>query len=172
MKPPIYVRPLTDQERQQLQTALRSSDAFTMRRAQIILASDRGQPSVQIAAVLGCAQQTARNVLRAFNTVGLACLCKQSNRPKSARPTLDEAKSERLKDLLHQSPRTFDKPSSVWTLALAAEVCFEQGLTPTLMSDETIRQALKRLKSSWKRAKHWISSPDPQYALKKSGGSG
>jgi hypothetical protein len=26
---------------------------------------------------------------------------------------------------------------------------------------------LKRLKTNWKRAKHWITSPDPQYLLKK-----
>src|SRR5919202_1327665 len=35
-------------------------------------------------------------------------------------------RAERLRALLHQSPRTFDKPSSVWTLELAAQVSFEQ----------------------------------------------
>jgi hypothetical protein len=57
----------------------------------------------------------------------------------------------------------------VWTLALAAQVCYAQGITERLVSDETIRRALKRLKSNWKRAKHWITSPDPHYARKKSG---
>ena len=33
-----------------------------------------------------------------------------------------------------------------------------------------IRRALKRLKTNWKRAKHWITSPDPQYLLKKPSG--
>lgn len=169
MKPPIYVRSLTDEERSHLQTALRSSHAFTLRRAQILLASDRRQQAPQIAAALGCAQQTVRNVIRAFNAGGLACLTPGSKRPKSTRPTFDAPQCERLKEILHQSPRAFGKPRSLWTLALAAEVCCEQGLTPTLMSAETIRQALKRLQVGWKRAKHWISSPDPQYALKKSG---
>ena len=36
------------------------------------------------------------------------------------------------------------------------------------ISDETIRETLKRLKVSWQRAKHWITSPDPAYARKKS----
>jgi hypothetical protein len=55
---------------------------------------------------------------------------------------------------------------------LAAEVSFAQGLTPCLVSDEAIRVALRRLGVSWKRAKHWITSPDPAYARKKNGAIG
>jgi hypothetical protein len=44
---------------------------------------------------------------------------------------------------------------------------FQQGLTSRLVSGESVRRALKRLGKSWKRAKHWITSPDPQYLLKK-----
>jgi len=54
-------------------------------------------------------------------------------------------------------------------LSLAAEVAFEQGLTERQLSHESIRQALKRLGVGWKRAKTWITSPDPHYARKKSG---
>jgi transposase len=111
--------------------------------------------------------QTVRNVIHAFNQEGVACLHAQSNRPKTTTPTLDEGKCEQLKHVLHQSPRTFGKNTSIWTLQLAAEVAAEQGLTAQTVSDETIRRALKRLQVGWKRAKHWISSPDPQYALKK-----
>jgi hypothetical protein len=46
-------------------------------------------------------------------------------------------------------------------------VSFAQGLTPRLVSDEAIRVALRRLGVTWKRAKHWITSPDPAYARKK-----
>jgi hypothetical protein len=44
----------------------------------------------------------------------------------------------------------------------AAEVCFEQGLTESLVSIETIRQVLLRLGVGWQRTKHWITSPDPK----------
>ena len=50
---------------------------------------------------------------------------------------------------------------------MAAEVSCEQGLTQNQVSYETIRQALRRLGVGWKRAKHWISSPEPAYAKKK-----
>jgi transposase len=169
MKPPIYVRTLTDEERTQLEAERRTANAFRVRRAQVILASARGLSPKPIAQLVGCAVQTVRNVIHAFNAQGLACVPKQSTRPKSVRPILEAAHCERLQHLLHQSPRTYGKPTGVWTLALAAEVCYEQGVTERLLSDETIRRALKRLEPQWKRAKHWITSPDPHYARKKSG---
>jgi hypothetical protein len=71
-----------------------------------------------------------------------------------------------LGQIVRQSPRTFGHESSVWTLALLAEVAFAQQLTPLKVSDETIRVTLKRLGLAWRRAKHHITSPDPAYPQK------
>jgi transposase len=167
MKPPLFVRPLTEPERQALRDGLRSKDAFTLRRCQILLASADGLRPAQIASRFGCASQTARNAIRAFVAAGIACVREGSHRPATARPEIDEAGCERLRALLHRSPRDFGKPTSLWTLAIAAEVAHAQGITARLVSDETIRQALKRMGVGWKRAKTWITSPDPAYARKK-----
>jgi transposase len=167
MNPPLFVRTLTDPERQALRDGLRSPEAFTLRRCQILLASAEGLRPAQIAARLGCASQTARNAIRAFAAGGIACLREGSHRPTSARPEIDDAGCQRLRDLLHRSPRDFARPTSIWTLALAAEVAHAEGITARLVSDETIRQALKRLGYGWKRAKTWITSPDPAYLRKK-----
>ena len=105
--------------------------------------------------------------MHAFHQRALAVLQPQSSRPHTMAVIFDAGACESLQALLHQSPRTFGKPTSRWTLALAAEVSFAQGLTPRLVSDETIRLALRRLRVSWKRAKHWITSPDPAYLRKK-----
>jgi hypothetical protein len=43
---------------------------------------------------------------------------------------------------------------------MVAEVCQERGLTTALVSDETIRQAIKRLGIRWERARDWITSPE------------
>ena len=150
-----------------IKAGLRSPEAFTLRRCQILLASAEGLRPSLIAARLGCASQAVRNAIRAFQAEGLACLPQKSNRPKSSRPELDLARCERLRALLHRSPRDFGKPTSLWTLALAAEVAFAQGLTARPVSDETIRQALIRLGVGWKRAKTGITSPDPAYAREK-----
>jgi transposase len=167
MKAPVYVRPVTDAERPQLVAGLRSSDAFVHRRSQILLASARGEQAPQIARSLGCDPQTVRNAIVAFNARGLAALRKGSSRPHRFRVAFDLARGEQLRALLHQSPRTFGKPTSVWTLGLAAEVSFEQGLTAERVTGETIRATLERLGIRWKRAKRWITSPDPEYARKK-----
>lgn len=167
MKPPLFVRPLTDEERAALRAGLRSPDAFTLRRCQILMASADGLRPSQIADRLGCASQSVRNAIRAFAAEGLGCLRQKSHRPVSARPELDDAACERLRALLHRSPRDFGKPTSLWTLALAAEVAFAEGITARPVSDETIRQAIRRLGIGWKRAKTWITSPDPAYPRKK-----
>ena len=132
-----------------------------------MLSSGEGRTPRQIARLLGCTDQTVRNVIWAFEREGLTCLEQKSSVPKSRRPELDEAKRERLRALLHQSPRQFGHERSVWTLNLVAEVCFNQGLTKALVSDETIRDALRRLGVRWKRARDWITSPDPEYMRKR-----
>ena len=167
MRAPIFVRPPTDAERGALEAGLRSSDAFTLRRSQIILASARGERAPRIAEALGCDDQTVRNAIHRFNRSGAGALTPGSCTPKRVRKVFDDGRAERLKSLLHQSPRALGKDTGVWTLGLAAEVSFEQGLIEERVSDETIRRVLKRLGVGWKRAKRWISSPDPEYARKK-----
>jgi transposase len=167
MHPPLFVRTLTASERQQLQAALRSSDAFTVRRCQIFLASDNGLRPSQIADNLGCARGTVHNAIHAFHDEGIACLREKSSRPHSAHPSLGPDRADALKDLLHHSPRTLGKPTGLWTLELLAEVGHARGWTPRRLTGEAIRIALKRLGIRWRRAKHWITSPDPAYARKK-----
>ncbi|HZU68348.1 MAG TPA: hypothetical protein VFA09_13820 [Ktedonobacteraceae bacterium] len=58
MRPPIFVRSLSQDEREQIEAGLRSSDAFVLRRCQILLASARsneGQPMPPSATTCRCA---------------------------------------------------------------------------------------------------------------------
>jgi transposase len=167
MKRPIFARPITDAERQQVEAGLRSSHAFVLRRCQILLARARGEQAPQIARHLGCDSQTVRNATWAFNHAGLACLNQGSSRPHTTRTAFPGEKAEALRGLLHQSPRTFNQPTSLWTLELAAQVSFQQGLTPARVSRETIRATLAPMGVRWQRAQEWITSPDPAYARKK-----
>jgi transposase len=172
MKPQLFVAPLSAEQRLGLRAGLRSADAFTVRRCQILLASADGQAPSRIARDLRCSAPTVHHALHAFHREGLDCLTPKSSRPHSARPLLDEAAADPLQELLHQSPRLFGQASSLWTLDRVAEVCFAKGLSPRRLTGETIRVALKRLGISWQRAKHWITSPDPAYARKKKPATG
>jgi transposase len=164
---PLFVRPLNLEERAALEVGLRSQDAFTLRRCQILLASaDRQKPS-RIAKALRCSTQTVRNTIRDFEERGVECLHKGKPVPVTVQPVLDAEKREQVRTILHQSPRNFGKTQSNWTLRLLAEVCHEQGLSDTRLSPPTILDAIVRLDVSWRRAKRWMVSPDPQYVLKK-----
>lgn len=139
-----------------------------MRRSQIILASARGEQATTIANNLGCAEGTVRNAIKAYNKEGIECLKEKSSRPHTLHIIMDEEKREQLRAILHETPRKYGKDRSLWTLALAAEVLYERGLTPHQLTIEAIRLSLNKLGVNWQRAKNWITSPDPQYALKKS----
>jgi transposase len=169
MKAPLFVRPLTATERGAVDAGLRSADAFVLRRCQILLASSRGDTARQIGQPLGCSDQAVRNAIRAFNSRGLAALTRRSSRPQTIHAAFDAAGAERLRDLLHRSPRDFGKPTSLWTLSLAAEVSGAEGLTAEPVSGETVRATLARLGVRWQRAKQWLRSPDPQYTQKNGG---
>jgi transposase len=168
MKPPLFVRALTDEERTTLKTGLRSSDGVQVRRCQMVLASARGERAPQIAVLVGCDEKTVRQLIHRFNRQGLEALPRGSSRPHQPPPrAFPGERAEQLRALLHRSPRNFGHPTSLWTLDLAAEVSFAQGLTDHLVTGEAIRMTLLRLGIGWKRAKHWITSPDPAYARKK-----
>jgi transposase len=169
MKPSLFVRVLTETEEYRMRRCLRGQDIFALRRAQLILSSARGVSVPLLSQHGGYSVQMVRHIIHAFNRQGLACLTRQSNRPKTTTPLLSDQGCQQLQGLLHQSPRHFGKKSSLWNLTLLAAVAHERGLTPHQVSDETIRRALGRLGVRWQRAKHWITSPDPHYALKKSG---
>jgi transposase len=172
MQAPLLVRPPTDEERQALAAGLRSADAFTVRRCQVLLASARGEHVPAIARMLGCCEQTVRAAIRAFDAQGIGALRRASSRPRTVAPAFDAAATDRLLALLRRSPREFGHPTSVWTLELAAETAHGEGITPVRVSRETVRTALLGREVRWRRAKRWITSPDPAYAQKKSGATG
>jgi transposase len=166
------VRPPTDEERRALAAGLRSADAFTVRRCQVVLASARGEHVPAIARALGCCEQTVRAAIHAFTRDGVAAVRRASSRPHTAAAAFDERATDRLLALLRRSPREFGHSTSLWTLELAAETAHATGITPTRLSRETVRTALLRRKVRWRRAKRWITSPDPAYAKKNSAAIG
>jgi len=170
---PLYARSLTEEERQRLRDGLKSSDGFTVRRAQMILLSaDEGLKVEAIGARLGCRGQAVREAIHAFHQEGLSCLHAKKRGRQDDQRVFDDVARERLKALIRQSPRTLGYETSLWTLDLLAEASYQQGLTASRVTGETVRATLAALGIRWKRAKHWGTSPDPHYEPKKSVGTG
>jgi hypothetical protein len=166
---PLYARELTDEERQTLRASLKSSDGFRVRRAQMILMSaDEHLKVTEIGRRVGCQGQAVRVAIHAFHDQGLSCLEAGSHARHDDQGAFDEAAREKLREMIQQSPREFDYDTSLWTLDLLAQASYEQGLTERQVTGETVRATLVRMGIRWQRAKHWITSPDPNYATKKS----
>jgi hypothetical protein len=118
---------------------------LTVRRCQIRLARAEGQSTTTMAHDRRCPDQTVRHALHAFHPRGLAALQPPASRPPTPATIFDAGACASLRALVHHSPRPFGKPTSRWTLALAAEVRVAPGLTPRLVSDAAMRGALRRL---------------------------
>jgi len=169
----IYVRPPTDEERQALQKGLKSNHGITVRRSQIILMSaDQKLKADQIGQQLGLSDQLVRNVIHAFNERGGASLGPGSRARHDDQRAFDDQARERLRAILRQSPRAYGYETSLWRLDLLAEVSFQEGLTQERVHFDTVSQTLMAMGIPWKRAKHWINSPDEHYLRKKSAGTG
>ena len=168
MRPPIFVRTLTDDERQALEQGLRSESTPSS------CAAARSCWPAPAASVPPASRRTWVSTTRRCSTRCTPSTpsdwpaCRRSpRRAHRTRLVFSPEQAERLRALLQRSPRDFGKPDSLWTLEWAAEVSVAEGIVPTRVSGETIRQTVLRLGLSWKRAKHWITSPDPGYARKR-----
>ena len=170
---PLYARELTEEERKILRQSLKSSDGYRVRRAPMILMSaDEHLKVDEIGRRVGCQGQAVRVAIHAFHAKGVACLEAESHARHGDQRAFDEAAREQLRLLIQQSPREFDYETSLWTWDLLARASFEQGLTDRLVTGETVRATLKAMGITWQRAKHWITSPDASYTVKKNDGTG
>jgi hypothetical protein len=158
MNPPLAGRPVTPTEHQQCEAARRAARAGQCPGA---VREPSCPPPWRL-----CPDRPPRP---ACNGGGMHGLATRSNRPTSAKPRLDAAQCDPLRHLLPQPPRHFGKPTGRWTLALAAQGCHAHGLTVRPLRDATRRWAIQRVGANGQRATHWITSPEPQYARKKSG---
>src|SRR2546430_13791636 len=145
MQAPLFIRPLSEKEQAELEAGRRSSQGFTVRRSQMLLASAEGKPTTTIAGLIGCTDQAVRNAIHDFHERGIAALQPKSSRPHTTHEVFDAQGREQLRALLHQSPRTKGSDTSVWTLELAAEVSVAVGIAGRQGSAATIRSAIAPL---------------------------
>ena len=109
-----------------------------------------------------------RHAIHAFNQTGLSALQAGSSRPHHLGTVLrEDVTAEMLTTVLHRPPRDFGFKTSLWTLDLLVKQCVRLGWMARPVSIETMRQTLSRVGINWKRAKRWITSPDPLYQEKK-----
>lgn len=109
------------------------------------------------------AEQTVRNWLKRYKAEGVEGL-KDQPRPGSPVKVTDEYR-ERLLHVVRRRPRALGQPYSLWTLQRLADFMAEE--TGIRLSYEGVRLLLKAHDIVLSRPQHKISSPDPEYEVKK-----
>lgn len=142
----------------------RTRDARLRTRAQMILLSaEDGLVAHEIAHLVRTAEQTVRNWIKRYHAEGLEGL-KDQPRPGSPLKVTD-AYRERLLHVVRRRPRALGQPYSLWTLQRLADFMAEE--TGIRLSYEGVRLLLKAHQIVLSRPQHKISSPDPEYEVKK-----
>lgn len=162
---PIRVPPLDEKQLLELDQLYRRSLTPRVRtRAQIVLlASEQKMVAGQIAPIVREDEETVRRWLKRYLAEGVGGL-HDAPRPGVA-PKVTQDWREKLVAAVRRRPRSLDLPFSLWTTQRLADYLAEQ--TGIRVSDETVRRYLVRAGIVLSRPQHKISSPDPDYLLKK-----
>ena len=162
---PIEVRPLTTEELTELDELYhRTKNVRVRTRVQmILLGAEEKITAPQIAKIVRQDEQTVRRWIKRFNAEGVTGLYDE---PKSGAPKrVTEVYRERLLIVVRRRPRSLEQPYSLWTLQRLVDFMAEE--TGLRFSTETVRLILKANDIVISRPQHKVSSPDPEYEVKK-----
>ncbi len=165
MLKPLEIPVLTAEELEALGKLYRTTKDVRLRtRAQIVLlAGEQRMTAPAIAPIVREVSQTVRNWLKRWMAEGLEGL---KDRPMPGPPPkITEAYKEQVLAAVRRRPRSLGQPYSLWTLQRLSDYMAEQ--TGIRASYETVRQVLKAGGIVLSRPQHKVSSPDPEYLVKK-----
>lgn len=161
----IGIPATTSEEVKKLDELYRSTRDVRLRtRVQIVLLSiEKGVTAGEIAEIVRESEQTVRNWLKRYLAEGVEGL---ADRPRPGSPEkVTEAYREELIRVVRQRPRSLELPFSLWTLQRLADFMAEK--TGIRVEAETVRLHLKAHDIVISRPQHKVSSPDPEYEVKK-----
>ena len=162
---PIRVPSLTAEQRSELDELYRHTrDPRVRTRAQMVfLSAEHGRTAPEIAQLVRESDVTVQRWLKRYLAEGVEGL---KDAPRTGRPAqVTDAYRSELVAAVRRRPRSLEQPYSLWTLQRLVDYLAEK--TGLRVSDETVRQLLKRAEIVLSRPQHKISSPDPEYQVKK-----
>jgi|APFre7841882724_1041349.scaffolds.fasta_scaffold80470_1 transposase len=158
------VRALSPEALEELRAAsrIRKEPGFA-RRSRGVLMFAEGRRYKYICEALAVSKEAVRLWLRAYEANGIAGLIDQP-RPPRARIKSRQIE-EAVEEVIHRPPSDFGFDRSTWSLeSLTEYVLASRGVQVGL---QTVREVLSERGYRWRRAKHSVTSPDPDYQAKK-----
>ena len=162
---PIRIPTLSLEQLAKLEELYRTTREARLRtRTQmVLLAAERRMVAAEIAVVVRASEETVRRWLKRYLAEGVEGL-RDEPHPGAPRKVTEEYR-ELLVAAVRRRPRSLGLPFSLWTLRRLADYMAEQ--TGIRVEYETVRVHLKAEGIVLSRPQHTITSPDPEYALKK-----
>jgi transposase len=129
----------------------------------ILLAGEEGLSAGEIGRIVRQNEQTVRNWLKRYQAEGLEGL---ADAPRAGAPRkVDKAYRQQLVNVVRQRPRSLEQPFSIWTLRRLVDYMAQQ--TGIRVSPDTVRLILLEAEIVMSRPQHKVTSPDPEYQVKK-----
>lgn len=161
----LFVPSLTEKQILELEQLYRKTEVPRVRtRAQMVLLSaEKKLTADEIADIVRESSVTVLRWLHRYIAEGVQGLM---DAPRSGRSSiLTEEFRKRLLEVVRRRPRGLELEFSMWTLQRLVDFMAED--TGIRVSTETIRRALAKEGIVFSRPQHTISSPDPEYQVKK-----
>jgi transposase len=162
---PIQLPPQSPEQIEALEALYHTTKDVRLRtRAQMmLLAAEKQLVACEIAEIVREDEQTVRRWMKRYMAEGIEGL-KDAPRP-GATPKVTPAYEAELLRVARLRPRSMDLEFSLWTLQRLADYLAEE--TGIRVEAETVRQHLAKQDIVLSRPQHKISSPDPEYEIKK-----
>ena len=161
----LYVPSLSAEQKVELDELYRKTEVPRVRtRAQMVLLSAEKKLKVdEIAEIVRESSVTVLRWLHRYMAEGMQGLV---DAPRAGRSSIltDEFR-KRLLEVVRRRPRSLELEYSMWTLQRLVDFMAED--TGIRISTETLRRALAKEDIVFSRPQHTISSPDPDYQVKK-----
>jgi transposase len=161
----ITLGALPAQALQELDELYRTTKLARIRtRAQMLLLSaEQGLKAAQIAQFVRESERTVQRWLNRYQVEGVPGL---RDAPRSGKPgKVTQTYQDKLLESVRRRPRALGLDFSLWTLERLSDYMAQQ--TGVRIRAEAVRQHLKAGGIVLSRPQHQISSPDPEYQIKK-----
>ena len=161
----IQVPPLRVEQLAELEELYQKTDKprYRTRAQMVLLSSEQGLKAEEIAQIVRESHITVLRWLKRYLAEGIEGL---QDAPRPGRSTVvTEEYRKRLLEVVRRRPRSLGLEYSMWTLQRLSDYLAEE--TGIRTSYETVRRELVKENIVFSRPQHTISSPDPEYQIKK-----
>ena len=161
----IQIPPLNKEQLSELEELYQKTDKprYRTRAQMVLLSSEKVLKAEEIAQIVRESDITVLRWLKRYLAEGIEGL-KDAPRPGRSTVVTEEYR-KRLLEVVRRRPRSLGLEYSMWTLQRLSDYLAEE--TGIRISAETVRRELAKEGIVFSRPQHTISSPDPDYQVKK-----